>query len=104
MRRDATLYYLNYIDYTSIKREIEFDVNAKELSLNIAIFQITNNPNIKIALSISEKIDESIERHGGVKAESDDLYIYALKNKGVNIVSILFGEESLIDLLHFKKK
>lgn len=102
MTRDATLYYLNEIDYSLIKNEIEFDADAYQLSLNIAMFQKSNNPNIQIALSVSEKVDSIIEKHGGKKAELNDLYIYALKTKQSPIGTLLFGEESLIDFLPSK--
>jgi len=102
MTRDAALYYLTDIDYSLIKNEIEFDTDAYQLSLNIAMFQNSNNPNIQIALSVSDKVDAIIEKHGGKKAESNDLYIYALKTKQSPIGTLLFGEESLIDFLPLK--
>lgn len=99
MTRNAALYYLNDVDYSLIKSEIEFDPYAYQLSLDIAIFQKNNNPNIQIALSVSDKIDKIIEKHGGKKAEPNDLYIYALKTRQTSIGVLLFGEEGLIDFL-----
>ena len=102
MTRDAALYYLTDIDYGLIKEEIEFDADAYNLSLNIVIFQNSNHPNIQIALSTSEKVDAIIEKHGGIKAQSNDLYIYALKTRQSPIGILLFGEESLVDFLPSK--
>lgn len=67
MTSDAALYYLTDIDYSLIKNEIEFDSNANQLSLNIAMFQNNNHLNIQIALSVSDKVDAIIEKHGGKK-------------------------------------
>jgi hypothetical protein len=102
MTRDAALYYLNDIDYSLIKNEIEFDADAYQLSLHIAMFQKSTNPNIQIVLSVSEKVDAIIEKHGGIKAASNDLYISALRTKQSPIGTLLFGEESLIDFLPSK--
>ncbi|MBL7723034.1 MAG: hypothetical protein JNK27_02750 [Chitinophagaceae bacterium] len=102
MTRGAALYYLTDIDYSLIKNEIEFDTDVHQQSLNIAMFQNSNHLNIQIALSVSEKVDAIIEKHGGKKAELNDLYIYALKTRLSPIGTLLFGEESLIDFLPSK--